>query len=113
MLKLLLDGALGSRGAWLKASLMPTRRASTGLPQMNQTQLGNLMSRAAIDNFQVAVRAIGDEAMQTVLDSIDELSDTYKGDRRWRIEHAEVFDPAEISRLAKRGIAVSMAAAEG
>ncbi|MFC0205232.1 amidohydrolase [Novosphingobium soli] len=105
--KLYLDGALGSRGAWLKAPYADD--ASTrGLPQMSQTQLGNLMSRAAMDGFQVAVHAIGDEANATVLDSIEELSQTYKGDRRWRIEHAQVVDPADIPRFGRNGVVASM-----
>jgi predicted amidohydrolase YtcJ len=106
-LKLYLDGALGSRGAWLKAPYADAP-GSTGLPRMNETQLGNLMSRAAIDNFQVAVHAIGDKANQTLLDTIDELSQTYKGDRRWRIEHAQVVDPGDIRRFGTHGIVASM-----
>jgi predicted amidohydrolase YtcJ len=105
--KLYLDGALGSRGAWLKAPYADDPKAK-GLPQMNQTQLGNLMSRAAMDNFQVAVHAIGDEANATVLDSIEELSATYKGDRRWRIEHAQIVDPADIPRFGRNGVIASM-----
>ncbi|HUD27610.1 MAG TPA: amidohydrolase family protein [Novosphingobium sp.] len=105
--KLYLDGALGSRGAWLKAPYADDAKAK-GLPQMSQTQLGNLMSRAAMDNFQVAVHAIGDEANATVLDSIEELSATYKGDRRWRIEHAQIVDPADIPRFGRNGVIASM-----
>ncbi len=106
-LKLYLDGALGSRGAWLKAPYADDPETS-GLPQMSQTQLGNLMSRAAIDNFQIAVHAIGDEANKTVLDAIDELTATYKGDRRWRIEHAQIVDPADIPRFGEHGVIASM-----
>lgn len=105
--KLYLDGALGSRGAWLKAPYADAPE-TRGLPQMNETQLGNLMSRAAIDNFQVAVHAIGDAANATVLGTIDELSATYKGDRRWRIEHAQVIDPADIPRFGRHGVIASM-----
>ena len=105
--KLVLDGALGSRGAWLKAPYADAP-ASKGLPQMTATKLGNLMSRAAIDNFQVAVHAIGDAANGAVLDSISELSATYKGDRRWRIEHAQIVDPADIPRFGQHGVVASM-----
>jgi hypothetical protein len=105
--KLYLDGALGSRGAWLKAPYADAPDTS-GLPVMNETQLGNLMSRAAIDNFQVAVHAIGDKANETVLDTIEQLSDTYKGDRRWRIEHAQIVAPADIARFGKFGVVASM-----
>ncbi|MBH0111803.1 amidohydrolase [Novosphingobium sp. YJ-S2-02] len=105
--KLYLDGALGSRGAWLKAPYADAPEVS-GLPQLNETQLGNLMSRAALDNFQVAVHAIGDKANAAVLDAIDELSATYKGDRRWRIEHAQIVDPVDIARFGEHGTIASM-----
>ena len=105
--KLYLDGALGSRGAWLKA---PYRDApgQRGLPLVSDTVLKNLMSRAAMDNFQVAVHAIGDQANALLLDAIDELAETYKGDRRWRIEHAQIVDPADLPRFARHGIIASM-----
>jgi predicted amidohydrolase YtcJ len=109
--KLYLDGALGSRGAWLKSAYADApgnAQGGTGLSRLNETQLGNLMSRAAIDNFQVAVHAIGDKANETVLDTIEQLSATYKGDRRWRIEHAQVVDPIDIARFARHGTIASM-----
>ncbi len=105
--KLFLDGALGSRGAWLKAPYADAPDTS-GLPLLNQTQLSNLMSRAALDHFQVAVHAIGDKANAVVLDALDELSQTYTGDRRWRIEHAQILDPADIARFARHGAIASM-----
>ncbi|MBF9150701.1 amidohydrolase family protein [Novosphingobium jiangmenense] len=105
--KLYVDGALGSRGAWLKAPYADAPE-TRGLPQLNQTQLGNLMSRAAMDNFQVAVHAIGDEANATVIGAITDLSETYKGDRRWRIEHAQILDPKDIARFARSGAIASM-----
>ena len=106
-IKLLLDGALGSRGAWLKAdySDAPCQR---GLPMIPSTQLRNIMSRAAMDNFQVAVHAIGDAANGEILDAIQEMSDTYTGDRRWRVEHAQIIDPADLPRFARYGTIASM-----
>jgi hypothetical protein len=106
-IKIYLDGALGSRGAWLKAPYADDP-GNRGLQQIGSTQLRNLMSRAAIDNFQVAVHAIGDAANADVLDAIDELSETYGGDRRWRVEHAQVIDPADIARFAAHGTIASM-----
>ncbi|QHD70342.1 amidohydrolase family protein [Sphingobium yanoikuyae] len=106
-IKLLLDGALGSRGAWLKAdySDAPGQR---GLPMIPSTQLRNIISRAAMDNFQVAVHAIGDAANGEILDAIQEMSDTYSGDRRWRVEHAQIIDPADLPRFARYGTIASM-----
>jgi predicted amidohydrolase YtcJ len=105
--KLFADGALGSRGAWLKQpySDMPNTR---GLQLLDDAKLRNLMSRAAMDGFQVAVHAIGDAANAQVLDAIEELAATYDGDRRWRIEHAQIVDPADLPRFAKNGIVASM-----
>ena len=106
-IKLLLDGALGSRGAWLKADYAdaPGQRGLTMIPG---TQLRNIMSRAAMDNFQVAVHAIGDAANGEILDAIQELNDTYKGDRRWRVEHAQIIDPADLPRFGPLGAIASM-----
>jgi predicted amidohydrolase YtcJ len=105
--KLYLDGALGSRGAWLKADYRdaPGQR---GLPLLDDTRLKNLMSRAAMDNFQVAVHAIGDGANAELLSAIEELSLTYTGDRRWRIEHAQIVDPADLPRFGRNSIIASM-----
>lgn len=105
--KLYMDGALGSRGAWLKAPYADDPR-NTGLPIVSGTQLRNIMSRAALDKFQVAVHAIGDRGNAEVLSAIEELGETYKGDRRWRIEHAQVVDPADIARFGKSGAIASM-----
>ena len=105
--KLYLDGALGSRGAWLTAPYADDP-GNRGLAQMDETQLRNLMSRAAMDGFQIAVHAIGDRANTAALDSIGELALTYKGDRRWRIEHAQVVEPADLARFGKLGAIASM-----
>ncbi|RZV31030.1 MAG: amidohydrolase [Sphingomonadaceae bacterium] len=105
--KLYLDGALGSRGAWLKRPYSDDT-GNTGLPILRPDQLRNMMSRAAMDNFQVAVHAIGDAANAEVLSAIEELAATYEGDRRWRIEHAQVVDPADLARFGKYGIIASM-----
>lgn len=105
--KLYLDGALGSRGAWLKSDYAD-KPGERGLPFLNDTQLLNLMSRASMDNFQLAIHAIGDRANQQVLDAMDELKDVFGTDRRWRIEHAQILDTQDIMRFAKLGAIASM-----
>ncbi|WP_374530404.1 amidohydrolase [Novosphingobium sp.] len=105
--KLYADGALGSRGASLKAPYADAP-GTKGLRITGDTQLKNLMSRAALDHFQVAVHAIGDEANASVIGAIEDLSQTYTGDRRWRIEHAQIIDPVDIPSLGKNGIIASM-----
>jgi predicted amidohydrolase YtcJ len=105
--KLYSDGALGSRGAWLKQPYKD-KAGEKGLAFLSDATLKNLMSRAAMDGFQVAVHAIGDAANAQLLDSIEELSLTYKGDRRWRVEHAQIVDVADLPRFGRNGIIASM-----
>src|SRR3546814_2622339 len=56
----------------------------------------------------MAVHAIGDKANAELLDAIDELAQTVKGDRRWRIEHGQIVDPADLPRFGAHGIVASM-----
>jgi predicted amidohydrolase YtcJ len=105
--KLYSDGALGSRGAWLKQPYKDSPK-ERGLGFLGDTELMNLMSRAAMDGFQVAVHAIGDAANAQLLTAIDEMAFTYKGDRRWRVEHAQIVDPADLPRFARNGTIASM-----
>lgn len=105
--KLYLDGALGSRGAWLKAPYSD-EPGNTGLPLMSQSQFRNTLVRAALGNFQIAAHAIGDAANAEVLNAIAEVAESFKGDRRWRIEHAQVVDPADMAKFGNHGIIASM-----
>jgi predicted amidohydrolase YtcJ len=105
--KLYADGALGSRGAWLKAPYADAPGQS-GAGFLNDTVMRNLASRAAMDGYQVAIHAIGDRANAEALDTIDEMAQTYKGDRRWRIEHAQIVDPVDLPRFGKYGTIASM-----
>lgn len=102
-----LDGPLAARTALLKAPYADAPTAK-GLALLGDTALKNLMSRAAFDNFQVAAQANGDLAAAQALDAIEAIADTYKGDRRWRLEGAGVIDPADLPRLAKDGLTVSL-----
>lgn len=105
--KLIADGALGSRGAYLKADYAdaPGQR---GLQIIGDTELKNLMSHAAMNDMQLAVHAIGDAANAELLGAIDELAHTYRGDRRWRVEHAQVVSPADLPRFRANGTIASM-----
>lgn len=105
--KLYADGALGSRGAWLKAPYADAPLQS-GAGFLSDDVIRNLMTRVAMDGYQVAVHAIGDRANRQVLDAIDELSATFDGDRRWRVEHAQIADPADLPLFARHGIVASM-----
>lgn len=105
--KLYLDGALGSRGAWLKKPYADAP-GQTGLQFLASAEIRNLMVRASMDGFQTAIHAIGDAANAEVIGAIEELSETYKDDRRWRIEHVQIVDPVDLQKLGKHGIISSM-----
>jgi predicted amidohydrolase YtcJ len=105
--KLYLDGALGSRGAWLKAPYADAP-GQKGLPLLTPAQLRNKMVRASMDKFQVAIHAIGDAANAEALDAIADLTTDLPGERRWRIEHVQIVDPADIARFAQLKVIASM-----
>lgn len=102
------DGALGSFGAWL---LEPYADKSDFIGQ-NTTQIEEVAAIASLANqheLQLCVHAIGDRANKVVLDLFEEeynkSSDT---DLRWRIEHAQHLDTADISRFGELGVIASM-----
>ncbi len=105
--KLYLDGALGSRGAWLKQPYADDP-GNTGLPLMAPAQLRNVLVRVAQGQFQPAVHAIGTAANAEALNAIHEIAENFPGDRRWRIEHAQIVDPADIPLFAEHDIIASM-----
>ena len=102
--KLYADGALGSRGAWLKRPYAD-KPDTVGLRFLTDAELRDQAGKAAGMGFQLAVHAIGDAANAQVISVFDQLGD---GDRRSRIEHVQVVDPADIPRIAKAGIIASM-----
>jgi predicted amidohydrolase YtcJ len=105
--KLYLDGALGSRGAWLKKPYADAP-GQTGLQFLASAEIRNLMVRASMDGFQTAIHAIGDAANAEVISAVEELSEAYKDDRRWRIEHVQIVDPIDLQKLGQHGIISSM-----
>lgn len=105
--KIYADGALGSRGAWLKAPYSDDPK-NRGLKFVKETRLQNWISRAQMMGIQVAVHAIGDAANAEVLDAYAEVAPTYGNRLRNRIEHAQVVDPRDIPRFARLGIIASI-----
>jgi predicted amidohydrolase YtcJ len=101
------DGALGSRGAWLKQPYAD-KPETRGLRFHSDAEMLSLADQAASRGFQVAIHAIGDAANAQVISLYEELAKKYGRDRRWRIEHFQVADPADIPRLAPAGIIASM-----
>ena len=106
-IKFYADGALGSRGAWLKAPYAD-KPDSRGLQFHSDAEILKLAETAAAAGFQVAIHAIGDAANAQVISTYEQLSRKYGRDRRWRIEHFQIADPADIPRLAPAGIIASM-----
>lgn len=106
--KLYADGALGSRGALLLDDYadQPGHR---GLAVTPHRHLAEVVLRASAAGFQVGTHAIGDAANRLVLDLYAELLAALPpGDRRWRIEHAQILDPADIPRFAALGVVAAM-----
>jgi predicted amidohydrolase YtcJ len=106
-IKFLADGALGSRGAWLKQPYSD-KPESRGLQFHSDAEMLRLADTAAAHGFQVATHAIGDAANAQVIGVYEQLAKKYPGDKRWRIEHFQIVDPADIPRLAPAGIIASM-----
>jgi predicted amidohydrolase YtcJ len=106
-IKLYADGALGSRGAWLKRPYAD-KPDTRGLQFLKDSELLAKADEAASHGLQVAVHAIGDAANAQVISTYEQLSQKYGKDRRWRIEHFQIVDPADIPRLAPAGIIASM-----
>jgi predicted amidohydrolase YtcJ len=105
--KLYSDGALGSRGAWLKEPYADAAETK-GLSLHSDVELQSDANEAASRGFQVAIHAIGDAANAQAIRVFENLGKAYPGDRRWRIEHFQIANPADIPRLAPAGIIASM-----
>jgi predicted amidohydrolase YtcJ len=105
--KLYDDGALGSRGAWLKQPYLD-KPDTRGLHFHSNAELLAQGQEAAGTGYQLAIHAIGDAANAQVIATYEKLSATHGSDRRWRIEHFQIADPADIPRLKPAGIIASM-----
>lgn len=105
--KLYADGALGSRGAWLKQPYAD-KPDTRGLQFLTDAQILEQANAAASGGYQLSIHAIGDAADAQVISTYEQLSSKYGKDRRWRIEHFQIADPADIPRLAPAGIIASM-----
>lgn len=109
-IKLWIDGALGSRGAWLLApySDLPT---STGLNTMPVEQVAEVAKLALAHQYQLCVHAIGDRANRETLNVFEQAFGSRPGggkDLRWRVEHAQHLNKADIPRFAQLGVIAAM-----
>jgi predicted amidohydrolase YtcJ len=109
-IKLYADGALGSRGAALLDPYSDDPK-NVGLLKSTQAHLTDVSTRALRNGFQVATHAIGDRGNRVALDAYQTaLKAVPTVDHRFRIEHVQVLDHADVPRFAQMGIIPSMQA---
>jgi predicted amidohydrolase YtcJ len=105
-IKVILDGALGSRGAQLTTPYADAA-SERGLETMTDAALRDLIRAAVSRGFQVNAHAIGDRAVARALDAF-EASGPGLRDRRFRVEHASVIEPRDLPRFVTLGVIASM-----
>ncbi len=101
--KLLADGALGSRGAALHAPYSD-EPSTSGLLLLSKEQLEERASTFDRAGFQVAVHAIGDRANSLVIELLSKLDSTH----RHRVEHVQVLRADDVAKLAEGKLIASM-----
>jgi predicted amidohydrolase YtcJ len=108
--KLFSDGALGSRTAHLLEPYTGRDDGYRGVPTLEPQELDELMRLAADAELDVAVHAIGDAAVRTVLDAYERTCATFAPlrQRLLRIEHAQLVDPHDVPRFSRLGAIASM-----
>ena len=102
----MLDGTVDARSA---AMLAPFAiGGGTGLPRWSLDTLVATLARYDSAGIQVELHAIGDAAIRQALDAYEAVARRNgPRDRRHRIEHLEVPDPADIPRFAALGVIAS------
>lgn len=108
-IKVTIDGALGSHGAWLLQPYNDLPR-STGLNTIPIPRLRETAQLAIANDYQLCVHAIGDRANREALNVYEAIFNANGGvtDRRWRIEHAQHLHPSDIPRFGQLGVIASM-----
>jgi predicted amidohydrolase YtcJ len=104
-----IDGALGSRGAWLLEPYADLP-GSSGLNTEDLADIENTAEIAIANDYQLCVHAIGDRANREVLNLYQRVFRRHpdKKNLRWRIEHAQHLSAADIPRFAQLGVIASM-----
>jgi predicted amidohydrolase YtcJ len=111
-IKVVSDGALGSRGAALLEKYSDADTA--GFLTVKQEELAPMLVNALKSGVQVETHAIGDRANRFILDEYEKAflavpkSQRKVADPRWRIEHSQIVNPVDIPRFAKLGVIPSM-----
>ena len=106
--KIFIDGALGSRGAWLTQPYHDEPK-SWGFQLCNEKQLLELVRSSIQKRFQLIFHTLGDQSSQWVLKT---LAKKYKpqdlSNKRFRFEHLEVIQPKTISLMKDFGMIASV-----
>ncbi len=105
--KFFADGALGSRGARLYEPYVDDAKNS-GLWVTEPTTLTAGVETAVAHGWQVAIHAIGDAGVGSVLDAYLAAERAHPGDHRLRIEHTQVIAAADIARMVAAHAIASM-----
>jgi len=112
-IKVVSDGALGSRGAALLGPYSDAADTS-GFLTVKAEELRPMLIDALQKGIQVETHAIGDRANRFILDEYETAfkavpaSQRKIADPRWRVEHAQIVNPTDIPRFAKLGVIPSM-----
>ena len=107
-IKVSLDGALGSYGAWLLESYND-RKDFLGQNTFSIPELKQIADFAWQKDLQLCVHAIGDRANRETIDIFaEQIRKNPARDHRWRIEHAQHLNPSDIPRFKEWNIIASM-----
>ena len=105
-LKLYMDGALGSRGAWMLAPYTD-EPSTSGIRVISDDQFLDYCQRAYNAGLQVATHCIGDAANRNALRLYAQILKD-ENDLRWRIEHAQIIAPEDFENFKKYFIVPSV-----
>jgi len=106
-LKALVDGALGSTTAWFY-DVYTDSPDTNGFPIMKEIDLQDLVKEADEVGLKLAIHAIGDKAIDVLIDALEAAAGDEINARRYRIEHFQHPTMEAIERSAKHGIIASM-----
>jgi hypothetical protein len=108
-IKAYMDGALGSRGAWLLEPYADLP-GHTGLNTTPLAELRETAELAIANDYQLCIHAIGDRANREVLDLYEAAFKAHPGSTglRWRDEHTQHLSAADIERFGRLGVIPAM-----
>lgn len=100
-LKLLGDGSLGSRTAHLSVPYIGDAE-NRGFSLFTKEQFNSLCSYANENGMQIAVHAIGDACLDSVLDALENaLNEHPRSDHRHGIVHCQISRPDQLERMIR------------